>query len=145
MLGTSSQPGEPITAAVVSSLLRLASVACSVVLVLSFAAFASDQAGAGSKHTVAAIASADANEQSGPTANLDEPSPGAETERMREKRHSALREKLDDANDALVAPFAGAATSGSIWSQRIVSTLLALLVFGVGMHYLARLAALRGI
>jgi len=131
---------------VVSSLLRLASIVCTAVLVLSFAAFASDQAGAGSKQTVARIASADHSEQVAGAPNLDQPSPDGSTERQREKRHSALREKLDDANDALVAPFASAAgTSDSIWSQRIVAGLLALLVFGVGLHYLARLAALRGI
>ena len=129
----------------VSSLLRVASLLCSAVLVLSFAAFAADQAGAGSKQTVARIASADAGQQPTPGPNLDQPSPNARTERMREKHHSAIREKLDDANDALVAPFAGVAGSGGIWTQRTVSTLLALLVFGVGLHYLARLAALRGI
>jgi hypothetical protein len=130
---------------VVSSLLRIASILCSAVLVLSFGAFASDQAGAGSKQTVAAITTADASEQVAPAPNLDQPSPNAETERVREKSHSPVREKLDDANDALVAPFKGVSASGSIWTQRIVAALLALLVFGVGLHYLARLAALRGI
>jgi hypothetical protein len=131
--------------AVVSSLLRIASLLCSAVLVLSFAAFAADQAGAGSKQTVARIASADSGEDTVGGPNLDQPSPNAATERLREKRHGALRERLDDADDALVAPFKGASSSGSIWTQRAIAALLALLVFGVGLHYLARLAALRGI
>jgi hypothetical protein len=130
---------------VVSSLLRLASILCALVLVLSFAAFASDQAGSGSKATVAKIASADASEQPPQVANVDAPSPNARVEQAREKQHGALREKLDDANDALVAPFKGASGSRSIWTQRIVSGLLAFIVFALGLGYLARLAALRGI
>jgi hypothetical protein len=131
---------------VLSTLLRLTSIVCSAVLFLSFAAFASDQAGAGSKQTVDRIASADATERPVAGQNLDQPSPDGLTERVRERRHGPLREKLDDANDALVSPFKGAAgATDSIWSQRIVAGLLALLVFGVGLHYLARLAALRGV
>jgi hypothetical protein len=115
-------------------------------VLLSFAAFASDQAGEGSKATVAKIATANASEQITPVAHLDSPSPSGSTERVREKEHSSLREKLDDANDALVTPFKGAAESqDSIWSQRLVAGLLALLTFGVGLHYVARLVALRGI
>lgn len=129
----------------VSSLLKLASFLCALVLVLSFAAFASDQAGSGSKATVAKIANADASEQPPQISNIDAPNPNAGTERIREKRHGALREKLDDANDALVAPFKGASGSKSIWTQRIVSSLLAFVVFALGLGYLARLAALRGI
>ena len=112
---------------------------------LSFAAFASDQAGEGSKQTVAKIANADASEQPPAPVNLDTPSPSAGTERAREQRHGAMREKLDDANDALVAPFKDASTSKSIWTQRILSSLLAFVVFALGLGYLARLAALRGI
>jgi hypothetical protein len=130
---------------VVSSLLKVASFLCAVVLVLSFAAFTSDQAGSGSKATVAKIANADASEQPPQITNVDTPSPNARVERVREEQHSALREKLDDANDALVAPFKSATGSKSIWTQRIVSSLLAFVVFALGLGYLSRLAALRGI
>jgi hypothetical protein len=130
---------------VISSLLRLASIACSAVLLISFGAFASDQARQGSQKTVAAIASAEVAGPSPDRTNLNAPSPGATTERMREQQHGGLREKIDDANDALVSPFNGVTSADSIWAQRIVAGLLALLVFGVGLGFLARLAALRGI
>src|SRR3954471_5124972 len=128
-----------------SSILRILSIACSAVLLFSFVAFASDQAGSGSKKTVAKIANADASEQKAGDVQVNAPSPTAQTERMREKEHGSLREKLDDANDALVSPFKGVTASESIWGQRIVAALLGFLVFGVGIGFLARLAALRGI
>ncbi len=131
-----------------SSLLRLASMFCAAVVLLSFGAFASDQAGGGSKQTVAKIGSGD----SAPVAatrveppNLNQNAPTPSVERMREKDHSALREHLDDVNDVLTAPFKGVGGSRSIWAQRIVEGLLALLVFGLGIAYVARYAALRGV
>jgi len=131
---------------VVSTLLRLASILCTAVLLISFVAFASDQAGHGSKQTVAKIASADASENIGTTTtDLNEPNPSALTERLREQQHGALREKIDDADDALLAPFAGVTSSDSIWGQRIAAGLLAFLVFGAGLGFLGRYAALRGI
>jgi hypothetical protein len=130
----------------ISSLLRLASLACIAVLVISFGAFASEQAGHGSKATVAKIAAADASTDApAPEAQIDEASPDLRTERARERRHGALREKIDDVDDALLSPFKGIAGNGSIWEQRIVEGLLAFLVFGVGLGFLARYAATRGV
>jgi hypothetical protein len=129
----------------VSSILKLVSLVCCAVLAFSFAAFVSDQAGSGSKQTVAKIASADAPTTAPVQPNVDVANPDPATERAREKRHGALREKLDDANDVLTKPFAGVASSGSLWSQRIVSTLLAFLVFGVGLGFLGRYASTRGV
>jgi hypothetical protein len=131
---------------VISSLIKIAAIACSAVLVFSFVAFASDQAGRSSKDTVAKIATADsADNPANRLPNVNVASPNTTTERMREKQHGALREKLDDANDVLVSPFNGIVSSGSIWAQRIVTGLLALLAFGVGLGFLGRYAKLRGI
>ena len=131
----------------ISSLLRIAAILCAAVLLFSFAAFVSDQAGRSSKETVSKIAVADKgdNPVAQPVANVNQVSPDPQTERMREKQHSALREHLDDANDVLVSPFGGLVSSSSIWAQRIVSGLLALLVFGLGLGFLGRYAASRGI
>lgn len=74
-----------------------------------------------------------------------EAAPTAAGEREREKRHGDLREAIDDANDILLAPFAGISdTAGSRWVQRGVPALLGLLVYGFGLGYLARYARGRG-
>jgi hypothetical protein len=130
---------------VISSLLKLAAILCSAVLLVSFAAFARDEAGHGSTETVAKIASADASENlRTPPVNVNAASPTPRTERMRERRHGTVREAIDDVNDVLVSPFQGVA-SGSIWAQRGVSALLALLLFGAGLGFAGRYAASRGV
>jgi hypothetical protein len=101
------------------SLLRWASTIACAILVLSFGAFAIDQAKGGSKR------------QADKLAGIDDPSPSQETERQREKAHGKVREAIDDADDVLIEPFAGVVTSGSVWAKRGVATLLALLVYGV--------------
>ena len=128
-----------------SSLLRLVSFAAVAVLVISFVAFASDEAGHGSQETVARIDSANSNDSAAVPRDINAASPTAETERARERRHGALRERIDDVDDALLSPFKGIAGNGSIWEQRIVEGLLAFLVFGVGLGFLARYAATRGV
>ena len=45
--------------------------------------------------------------------------------------------KLDDADDILIKPFAGAVDSSSIWMQRGIPALLAFLLFGVGLRIAA--------
>jgi len=126
----------------ISSFLRLASVVCSLIVLLSFAMFATDQANHGSKQTVATLAQEDGTATSPPAQsaqdNVNAPDPSARIERAREKRHGQPRELIDDGNDILVSPFKSVVSgSKSIWAQRIVTTLLALLVFGVGLRMLA--------
>jgi hypothetical protein len=131
-----------------SSLLRLASLACSLVLIASFAMFVSDEARSGSKQTVDQIAAATGaggrQPVAGKQANIDEPSPPRQIEKLRERRHGTVRELVDDGNDVLVAPFKGVVTSNSIWVQRGATGLIALLVFGLGLGFVARYASMRG-
>ena len=132
----------------ISYVLRMASLFCIAALVVSFGAFASDQAGEGSKETVARLAGANPDElakSERETVNVDAASPSPRVERVREQRHGSLRERIDDVNDALSAPFAGLVDADSIWAQRIVAGLLALAVFGVGVGFLSRVAAARGV
>lgn len=131
----------------ISLILKLASLACVAALLFSFAAFARDAADDGSKRTVAQIASADdgtPHNAKFDVESLDRPAPGPRVEKLRESQHSGVREAADDVNDVLTAPFVSVA-GDSIWAQRIVSGLLALIVFGVGLGYLSRVAALRGV
>jgi hypothetical protein len=131
---------------VISYVLRTASLLCIAALVVSFGAFASDEAGEGSKKTVARLAGAnpeDLGRQE--TVNVNAASPGPRVERLREQRHSTMRERLDDVNDQLTAPFASLVSPDSIWAQRVVAGLLALVVFGVGLGFLSRVAAAKGV
>jgi hypothetical protein len=116
-----------------SALLRLISILCSLVLIGSFAMFASDQAGTGSKKQVAQI-NADDSVQA-PAARPTAPP----------KKHSAVRRAIDSANAKLVSPFTGVVASSSPWTRHISQGLLAFLVFGVGVGFLARYAATRGV
>jgi hypothetical protein len=116
-----------------SALLRLLSIVCSLVLLASFAMFASDQAGDGSKQTVAQIGTNDESTEAPVT-------PAAPKE-----KHSSVRKAIDGANDKLVGPFKGVVASDSVWARHISQTVLAFLVFGLGLGFLARYASTRGV
>jgi hypothetical protein len=112
---------------VLERVLRIAAMLVSVVVVLSFVLFAIDELNGASQRNEAKLAQdLEAN-----------PPPAAE--RQREKDHGTVREAIDDANDVVVSPFQGIASSNdSLWVQRGVPALLALLVFGFGLGFLAR-------
>ena len=101
------------------TVLRWASTIACAILVVSFGLFAIEKSKAGAKDQVQKVV------------GINEPSPDPQNERQREKKHGDVREAIDDADDVLVQPFAGVVDSGSIWAKRGVSTLLALLVYGV--------------
>jgi hypothetical protein len=53
-----------------------------------------------------------------------------------------VREAIDDADDVLVTPFAPLTEgSSSSWVRRGIPTLLALVVYGFGLAFLARFAS----
>jgi hypothetical protein len=117
---------------VVERLLRTVALCASAIVLLSWALFALDETRAASKQTAAEVAGRSAS------ATAD---PSPQQERAREAAHTRVREAIDDADDLLVAPFAGAAGSTtSHWARRTVPTLLALLVYGFGLTFLARYA-----
>jgi hypothetical protein len=107
-------------------LLRIAALISCAIVLIGFFAFASDEANKGSEKQVQRINEA-----------MNSPDPSAAAERVREKRHSKARELIDDANDVLLAPFAGVVDSKDAWVRRIVPSVLALLVYGLGLTLLA--------
>jgi hypothetical protein len=109
-----------------ATLIRLVAVTASVLVVLGFFGFVSDEAGQGSKTQLERLGK-----------ELGEPAPSPTTERERERKHGEVREKIDDANDILLAPFSAVVDGQGIWVQRIVTTLLALLAYGLGLALLA--------
>ncbi len=110
-------------------LVRLLAVTASAIVLLSFAFFAVDQLSEGSENQVRAVKGDDNRAQS--KALVDEPSPPAAVERVRERMHSGVREAIDDGNDILLAPFAGILDSDGVWVQRLLPGVLALLLYGL--------------
>ena len=109
-----------------AALLRIVAALSCAVVIIGFLAFANDEASKGSETQVQQVQQA-----------MDEPAPGANAERVRERKHGKAREFVDDANDFLLKPFAGVVSSKDAWVERIVPTLLALLVYGLGLTLLA--------
>ena len=103
--------------------LGFARLVCCGLVIASFAMFAADQIGGASKHQVAEIAGQSANRTG--TATVVDSHPGQP------------RRFIDQAAHTLTAPFR-LLHSGSQWVQHGFATLLALLVYGVGLGYLAR-------
>jgi len=59
-------------------------------------------------------------------------------------RHSAARQAIDDAANAITSPFSSIASGSSDeWAERGVKLLLALAVYGFGLGYLARMLRVR--
>jgi hypothetical protein len=113
-------------------LLRTAAIVVSAIVLISFGLFAIDETRNASDSSVAAIAGLEATATADPTAS---------EERARERAHNKVHELIDDTDDVLVKPFASIADgSDSSWVRRGVPTLLALLVYGFGLSFLARFA-----
>lgn len=115
--------------------IRLAAILLSLVVALGFVLFAVDETREASNRTTAEIRGDRATRSADPTPR---------EERDREAAHSGPRELVDDANDVLLAPFAGlVADDANVWARRSVPALVALLVYGLGLGFLARIARVR--
>ena len=108
--------------------IRYLAILVSAFVVVSFGLFAIDETRDASDTTRTEIAA------SGPNA---EPPETAVVENTSE--HSQVRRAIDDVNEEITSPFAGLVDdSQTVWVQRGVPALLALLCFGVGLGFLAR-------
>jgi len=116
---------------VIETSIRWAAIIVSAIVLVSFGLFAIDQTREASTDTRAQIA--DSNQANDPGAAA-----AAEKAKERTTQHSEVRTKIDEANDAITSPFEGIVTSDNIWVERTIPALLALLLFGVGLGYLAR-------
>jgi hypothetical protein len=104
--------------------LALTAYVCCGLVIVSFALFARDQLAGASEHQQTELVA-------GPTQT------GSSTPRA--AHHPAQpRRFIDGAASALTSPFRSLVHSGSAWVSHGVSTLLALLVYGVGLGFLAR-------
>ena len=119
------------------SVIRWIAILTSVVVALGFLAFAVDEMDRGSKNQQNALARGLSDLE--PDASINSPNPTPAEEKAREKAHGPVREAIDDANDVLLAPFSGLVDSDNAWVQHGVPTLLALLVYGLGLGMLANM------
>jgi hypothetical protein len=113
-----------------AAILRIGSRIACLIVVVSFALFAINQTGSASAHQREALLGTN-----GGSGNKAAAQPAKEGE---------VHKTIDEAAEKLTAPFSGVtAGSTSQWAIRGVGTLLALLVYGVGVGFLARLLRLR--
>jgi hypothetical protein len=120
----------------VSTVLRLGSrIACAIVLV-SFGLFAIDQAGSASAQQQNEV------NESAPASKASATKPKSTT--TTKKGEGGVREAIDEASSTITSPFAGAVAGvHNEWATRGIRMLLALLVYGFGLGYLARVLRVR--
>jgi hypothetical protein len=115
------------TGRVISRVLRLTAFACCALVVASFAMFARDQVAGASQHQQTALVAG-----AHPTAASTAP-----------VKHAQPRRSIDAAAKVLTKPFAAIVQSTNLWVTHGLPAVLALLVYGLGLGYLARFSAAR--
>jgi predicted PurR-regulated permease PerM len=120
-----------VTTAVVR-LLRFASIAICLVVVASFVTFAVGQTKSASGRQQQELASP-AEQAAAAQAQAQAPP----------QRESSVHKALDEVSGELTSPFAGIVSGSSEWASRGAKLLLALLVYGFGLGYLARVLRVR--
>jgi hypothetical protein len=69
--------------------------------------------------------------------DITQPDPPATVEKARERQHTSAREAIDDAGDALMAPFTSIAKGSEPWVRRLLYSALALVLYGFLLQVLA--------
>jgi hypothetical protein len=117
-----------------AALVRVVSRIVCLIVVASFVIFAVNQTSSASTHQQ--------NELSGTGATA---TTQASTTAPATPHESTLHKTIDEVAAKLTSPFSGiTAGSTSQWAIRGVGTVMALLVYGVGLGYVARVLRLRG-
>ncbi len=109
------------------SIVRLCAITAAAFVAASLLLFALDETREGSQTQQRAI---DHKEQVFSDTEVAALDPAPEVERIREQRHSGVREAIDDVNDVLLSPFLGLVESDSTWVSRLVPAGLGLLLYG---------------
>ena len=115
------------TGIVISRALKLLSFVCCALVILSFAMFARDQMAGASQHQQTELVAG-----ARPTAASSTP-----------VKHAAPRRAIDDAANVLTKPFDAIVQSSNLWVKHGLPAVFALLVYGLGLGYLARFSAAR--
>jgi hypothetical protein len=119
----------------ISSLLRLASILICLAVFASFAIFAIDQTSARTRSVQEQLSSG-AAVAAGPATS--------EAAKAQSTPKGEFQRTIEDASKELTSPFSGiTAGSNSEWAIRGVDLVLALIVYGFGLGYLARVLVVR--
>ncbi|MGN6871783.1 MAG: hypothetical protein ACTHMY_25610 [Solirubrobacteraceae bacterium] len=111
----------------ISRVLRLTAFACCALVVASFAMFARDQMAGASQHQQTALVAG-----AHPTAASSTP-----------VKHAQPRRTIDEAAKVLTTPFDEIVQSSNLWVKHGLPALFAVLVYGMGLGYVARFSAAR--
>ena len=117
------------------SFVRLVAILCSGLVLLGFAFFATDELDRGSRTQQGKLESELAGESRDPAPIA--PSPNEEA--ARERANGKFREAVLDSNDLLLGPFKSIVDSNDPWVTHGVPTVLALLLYGLGLGTLANM------
>jgi hypothetical protein len=114
----------------IAGLLRLASLVICLIVIASFTIFAADQAKGASSHQQQALVK-------GAPSNTTGEGPGKPGSSS--TKESSVHKTVDEASNSLTSPFSGiTAGSKSLWTIHGVDLLLALVIYGFGLGFLAR-------
>jgi hypothetical protein len=116
------QAADPLR--VINRLLTYLSIACCALVIASFGLFARDQIAGASKHQQAELAAGIPASTAGESANA-------------QPEHQPRR-FIDGAASALEAPFKSIVSTQSEWVAHIFPAVLALLLYGLGLGFVAR-------
>jgi hypothetical protein len=123
--------------ATIVRLLRLASIAICLIVIASFVVFAIDQTKTASGHQQEQLSGGAPASAGGSTAPKPAPSSGGSHE-------GSVHKAIDEASGQLTSPFSGIVSgSSSEWATRGSKLVLALLVYGFGLGYVARALRVR--
>jgi hypothetical protein len=115
----------------IAKLLRFASFVICAIVIASFAIFALNQTSTASKHQSEEVSN-------GPSSAVTEAAG-----RASKTHEGSVHKAIDEASSQLTSPFAGVVSGSSEWLTRGVELLLALVVYGLGFGYLARVLTVR--
>jgi hypothetical protein len=110
-----------------AKVIRLASVIICLIVILSFIVFAVNRTKTASGHQREVLGESSSAIHHGTSTN----------------KESSIHKGLDEASEELTSPFSGIASGSSEWADRGIRLVLALLVYGFGLGYLARMLRVR--
>ena len=118
-----------------ASVLKLASLALCLIVLASFALFVVNRTSTASQHQQQELTGKTTKPSGEGQAGFAPDSGGGK---------GSLRRKIDELSEAITSPFSGVTSgSGSQWLIRSVDLLLALVVYGFGLGFLARAIRVR--
>lgn len=119
----------------------LASRIVCLIVIAWFVVFAAEQSKAATKHQVGELGG---TTQQGGAQQTGAQQGGAQSDGKRAAKHNTAHRLLDEVAEAVTSPFSRlTAGTSSAWLAHGADTLLALLVYGLGVGFVARFVRLR--